>query len=476
MTNLIGYFGGICHTGATYEIEITDEGGTYRAQAFSAAAGGPRQGQTLVYNGPFLESAFAEALKQARKKYNGSPRAYNTPLPTTLQAGATTQPLPAKLVCNELPMHPQLWQAGRDTRLLPSAQRSRAASTLPGAPAVTPASVASATPAPAPAPAPAQPTLPALLVMLCDEVDTPMETEALLRDDNWIAMRKWEGRRGQIHIVDGGKVVMTTRSGRTVECPAHIADVAKQLPNGTTLDGELVAVDDNGKEALYAGAAATNQIYIAYDLVHSPLLPDGQNTPQLTRLGLLATLLASLGDQSAIFCGTVAATEAEKREMLEQGKADEWEGLIFRKADAPYVGRRSPDWRKLKFLRREYDALVVGYQDGTGRLAGSVGAVTLAMYDGDPTAPDGAELVEIGQVGSGFTDEQRADLAERRARGKTGYVIVVTSEGFTADGKLNRPVAVAIRDPRDKAPEECILPDSHPRRASAPAKQAEAAA
>lgn len=473
-TNLIGYFGGICHTGATYEIEITDEGGTYRAQAFSAAAGGPRQAQTLVYNGPFLESAFAEALKQARKKYAGRDRAYSTPMPTTLQAGTATQPIPAKLVCNELPLHPQLWQAGRDNRLLPNAQRSRAAAALPGVPTTGPASITSV--APAPAPAPAQPNLPPLLVMLCGEVDTPMETEALLRDDGWIAMRKWEGRRGQIHIVDGGQVVMTTRSGRTVECPAHIADVAKLLPDGTTLDGELVAVDDNGKEALYAGVAATHQIYIAYDLVHSPLLPDGQNTPQLTRLGLLATLLAGLGDQSAIFCGTVAATEAEKREMLEEGKAAEWEGLIFRKADSPYVAHRSQNWLKLKFLRKEYDALVVGYQDGTGRLAGTVGAVTLAMYDGDPNAPDGAELVEIGQVGSGFTDEQRAELADRRARGKTGYVIVVTSEGFTADGKLNRPVAVAIRDPRDKAAEECILPDSHPRRAVAPAKQAEAAA
>jgi len=82
------------------------------------------------------------------------------------------------------------------------------------------------------------------------------------------------------------------------------------------------------------------------------------------------------------------------------------EGVVAKRRTSRYrPGRRSPDWIKVPFVRTQ-EVIIVGYQPGEGRRAGTIGALLLAV-----TGPDGA-LHDVGGVGTGFTD---AALRQLRA-------------------------------------------------------------
>jgi bifunctional non-homologous end joining protein LigD len=74
------------------------------------------------------------------------------------------------------------------------------------------------------------------------------------------------------------------------------------------------------------------------------------------------------------------------------------EGVVAKRDTAPYrPGRRSNDWIKVPFVRTQ-EVVIVGYQPGEGRRAGTIGALLLAV-----PGPDRV-LHFAGGVGTGFTD------------------------------------------------------------------------
>jgi DNA ligase-1 len=72
------------------------------------------------------------------------------------------------------------------------------------------------------------------------------------------------------------------------------------------------------------------------------------------------------------------------------------EGLVLRRADAPYAGGRSAGMFKLKPLQ-DAEAEVLAHLPGQGRLAGRMGALQVRSDSG-----------QVFQIGTGFTDAQRA--------------------------------------------------------------------
>jgi len=81
------------------------------------------------------------------------------------------------------------------------------------------------------------------------------------------------------------------------------------------------------------------------------------------------------------------------QEACQQG----WEGLIAKRADAPYVGGRTKDWLKFK-CENNQEFVIGGYTDPQGSRTG-LGALLLGVYDRD------GQLVYAGKVGTGF-DQQ----------------------------------------------------------------------
>ncbi|HEX6292961.1 MAG TPA: RNA ligase family protein [Herpetosiphonaceae bacterium] len=478
---LVGYFGGMAHTGATYEIVVEDRGGTFVVNAYTQGS----IAQGTLYTGSSREDAFKALLKQADKKRKGSPRSYVTMLAGTISAygaAAWSKSLDAN---GDLPLHDQLWQVGRPLTLLPSARRQYAAqgtNTTPATPAPAqpapapapqaaptaqatahpsppehPAAPVSAAPAPAPVAAPATPY--PVAVMLCepakelaiadDVARIRAMAEPFLSNPTWIATRKMEGRRAQIHVLTGGEVVMTNRSGGGVPCPAHIEALATKLPAGTSIDGELVGLTNDGQEALYVGMDATRQCFVAFDLLACPAMTSKLATRQDVRLTLLKAVIGTLGEQDVILLVESAADEAGKRAMFDRGMAAGWEGIVFRDATATYQDARTRAWTKVKFGFNTIDAVVMGIQPGKGRHTGRVGAIVCGLYEDDGT------LVAIGEVGTGMTDAQRDDLQRRWDAGERDIVVTVRTERMTMNRQLNRPVLIDIRPAGDKLPTDC---------------------
>ena len=122
------------------------------------------------------------------------------------------------------------------------------------------------------------------------------------------------------------------------------------------------------------------------------------------------------------------------------------EGVIAKRKTSRYQpGKRSPDWVKFKTVRR-VTCIVIGYSPGTGSRS-HFGNMRLAMLDGD-------QPVEVGTVGSGFTEKQTHDL---KARLDAGELLVVEIEALnvTSGRKLRHPVYKGIRS--DLSPLDCVV-------------------
>ncbi|WP_347755515.1 ATP-dependent DNA ligase [Agrococcus sp. ProA11] len=140
------------------------------------------------------------------------------------------------------------------------------------------------------------------------------------------------------------------------------------------------------------------------------------------------------------------------------------EGVIAKRHDSRYKpGRRSADWLKLKHvLARE--VVVVGWLEGNGSLAGTVGALVLALPGED------GRLRYAGRVGTGFSHAERdrlrdrlqprkttptvddlpADVA-RKARWVRAAVAEVEHTEQTASGALRHPVWRGLRPDKSLA-------------------------
>src|SRR5882762_1128028 len=143
------------------------------------------------------------------------------------------------------------------------------------------------------------------------------------------------------------------------------------------------------------------------------------------------------------------------------------EGIVAKKADAPYKSGRSDLWQKIR-ADKTGDFVVVGYTAPKGS-RGGFGALHLGGY------ADG-KLVYAGRAGSGFSGQTLKDVgdqllaletprppfegpvpAEKESHWvKPELVAEVRYKEVTGDGLLRQPVFLRFRD--DKKPEECVLP------------------
>ena len=91
-------------------------------------------------------------------------------------------------------------------------------------------------------------------------------------------------------------------------------------------------------------------------------------------------------------------------EFYAQACQQGWEGLIAKRADAPYVGGRTKDWLKFK-CENNQEFVIGGFTDPQGSRTG-LGALLLGVYDSD------GQLVYAGKVGTGFDQQTLHRLHE----------------------------------------------------------------
>jgi bifunctional non-homologous end joining protein LigD len=304
------------------------------------------------------------------------------------------------------------------------------------------------------------------------------ELATLTRDPfsspGWVFERKLDGERclGFAGCADV-RLMSRNRHEITTTFPEIATALAAQRQGDLLVDGEIVAFDGTQTRfgrlqrrlgVAHPGDALLREVPVYY-YMFDVLYAQGQDVrplPLLQRKEILARRLS--------FRDPLRFTEHRERDgaaFFAQACRDGWEGLIAKRADAPYRSGRGRDWLKFKCLN-EQEFVIGGYTDPRGSRVG-FGALLLGYYDSD------GDLVYAGKVGTGFNTGVLRSLHDRLAGlerdspafgkgrlpspGGVHWVEprLVAQIGFaewTDDGELRQPRFQGLRD--DKGPAEVV--------------------
>jgi DNA ligase-1 len=112
--------------------------------------------------------------------------------------------------------------------------------------------------------------------------------------------------------------------------------------------------------------------------------------------------------------------------FLDDAIADDQEGVMINICDAPYEFKRTTNLLKVKKMNT-LDLEIIGFEEGEGRLAGTLGAILVRYKDGN-----------IVKVGSGFTDWLRSEIWSNQSKYlNTVSEIQFFEETTNADGGIS---------------------------------------
>lgn len=297
---------------------------------------------------------------------------------------------------------------------------------------------------------------------------SPLEAapESLGPIDEWLLEWKWDGIRVQLIRRDGGVALWSRGEERQDGRFPEIEQAAAALPDGTVLDGELLAWRDDGDAPLPFTAlqtriqrrkpgartlADTPVRVVAYDLLELGG-QDLRGLPQLERRARLGQVLAALDDPRIALSPRVQPASWEHAAGLRsQSRERGVEGLMLKRAGAAYQsGRRRGDWWKWKVDPLTIDAVLLYAQAGHGRRSTLFTDCTFGLWH------EGA-LVPVAKAYSGLDDAEilkldrwiRAHTIERFGPVRAVEPVQVFELGFEAVNRSRRHKSgIAVRFPR----------------------------
>lgn len=225
--------------------------------------------------------------------------------------------------------------------------------------------------------------------------------------DQWLHELKFDGYRMLCHI-NKGKVKFWSRNKKdwTHKFPRLAKSVLEFPATTAILDGEVVAVDDQGRasfqklqQALKTGDAGF--VFHLFDLVYV----DGFNltrTPLIERKRLLEQLLESVDSKNPMRYSD--HVEGNGSKFFQQACKYGIEGIVSKLADSFYESTRTRSWLKVKCIKRQ-EFVIAGYTISEKGFPG-FGALILGVYDN-------GKLVYAGRAGTGFTIQQRLELRKK---------------------------------------------------------------
>jgi len=225
----------------------------------------------------------------------------------------------------------------------------------------------------------------------------PMECLAVARlpeGAHWVWEIKLDGYRA-IAVKNDSAALWSRRKKSLSKKFPYIVEALAGLPEGTVVDGELVALDDRGRPEFnllqnFRGAASRIHFYI-FDL----LCCEGRD---LTRLPLVErrALLKShvtVRDKRIRISDYI---EAEADEVLAAVRGQGLEGIVGKRKDGIYEpGKRSGAWIKHR-VNRGQEFVIGGYLPGPH----GIDSLIVGYYDGD-------QLMYVARTRNGFVPASR---------------------------------------------------------------------
>jgi bifunctional non-homologous end joining protein LigD len=295
----------------------------------------------------------------------------------------------------------------------------------------------------------------------------------------WTYEVKWDGYRAEA-VKRGATVTLASRNLKNItkQYPSVVAAAAGIRARDAVLDGEIVALDAEGRPSFQALHHAQTEgvaiVYYAFDLLHV----DGRDLvrePLEARRAALREVLAG----SAVLLSD--ALPGARDRIVQAVQAMGLEGVVAKRRRSSYaVGRRSDAWIKVRFSKRQelviggfkpagsdFDSLVVGYYALDNERIDRQ-RVRAARSDEGRAQALRRTLLSAGKVRNGFTPALRANLPSSKSSHwgegitaeemtqlrwvKPMLVAEISFTEWTRDGSLRHAAFVALRD--DKNPEE----------------------
>ena len=284
-----------------------------------------------------------------------------------------------------------------------------------------------------------------------DSTDRPAKMKGIKRLEV-----KLDGVR-VIAVVSGNGCVLYSRNGKVFENFPQIAEAilvnrkAFQYGRGTgghcVLDGEIVGESFQAlmKQAQRkSNVKTTDMVYHIFDILPLDALKEGHcNLQQYKRIEWIDSAKTVLDETDClrIMPGmNVDLDTAEGHDVMrrfaEASVEQGYEGIMIKNLDAPYECKRSDHWMKWK-PTITVDLTIVGFEEGTGRNAGRLGAI---IYEG----VDNERNIRVN-VGTGYSDSDRDEFWAARDR-LLGVIGEIEADAVTQ----NQDGSYSLRFPRHK--------------------------
>ncbi len=282
---------------------------------------------------------------------------------------------------------------------------------------------------------------------------------------------------------DGARIQLHHSGEETWAFSRNMADVTDALPEvtefaerfltvPTILDGEVVAVDDDGSPLPFQEVLrrfrrkhdverAREEVPVSirlFDCLHA----DGEDlldAPFAERHARLEAVVAD-AESETVSELTLASELGTVEEHEERALRTGHEGIMLKNPESTYTpGRRGKNWLKRKPDVATLDLVVTGAEWGEGRRASFLGTFEIAArVEGESNG-----FAPVGKVATGITDETLVDLTKRleplveSESGKVvdlrpelvlevGYEEIQTSQNYDSGVALRFPRLVAVRE------------------------------
>lgn len=243
--------------------------------------------------------------------------------------------------------------------------------------------------------------------------------EEAVREIQHLAVEwKFDGSRVQVHHADGKVTIYSRRlENVTNALPEIVEEIKRNVKEGVILDGEVIAVKDGKPMPFQHVLRRFRRKHDVSKMVEKiplkvyfyDIMYDGGEIIDLPLKERRERLMSAVKESDTLMVArqTVTRDPDEIRRIFDEAIKAGHEGVMLKNLDSKYIpGKRGKNWLKFKATMETLDLVVVGGEWGEGKRSNLISSFELACLD------EYGNLLRVGKVATGFTDEDLVELTE----------------------------------------------------------------